>query len=121
MKDVYILPATTPLERENIHVTHLNYNVVPNVKYPDRVGRVRHDGPKQEWEIFLALTRAMKLVSFGNRLLGVAGKAPALVHRELTPAFIISLLAAIGNLKAGHPQVCPAKPSRSAPSGEKGS
>ena len=33
MKDVYILPATTPLERENIHVTHLNYNVVPNVQY----------------------------------------------------------------------------------------
>ena len=30
---------------------------------------------------------------------------PRLVHREFTPAFIIFSLAAIGNLKVGHPPV----------------
>nr|MDO8109768.1 molybdopterin-dependent oxidoreductase [Candidatus Sigynarchaeota archaeon] len=100
---VYILPATTPLEQENIHITHLNYNVVPNVEYHDAVNVPPRTGPKQEWQIYLALIRKMQLVPFGNKMFGMLAKILKLVHKELSPGFILGLLAIIGNIMAKHP------------------
>ncbi|NMC08488.1 MAG: hypothetical protein GYA24_24985, partial [Candidatus Lokiarchaeota archaeon] len=100
---VYILPATTPLERENIHVTHLNYNVVPHVEYHGPVVEPPRSGPRPEWEIFMALTRRMGLVPFGNKMFGILAKFLRAVHKDLSPGFIVGLLSILGNLMEHHP------------------
>ncbi|HME52740.1 MAG TPA: molybdopterin-dependent oxidoreductase [Candidatus Lokiarchaeia archaeon] len=102
---VYILPATTPLERENIPITYLNYNIVPHVEYHDAVILPSRAGPKQEWEIFLALTRAMHLVPFGNKMFGILAKALRFMHKEFSPGFLVGLLAIIGNIMGKHPPI----------------
>jgi formate dehydrogenase len=100
---VYILPATTPLEVENIHVTHLNYAVVPHVEYHSPVVDPPRAGPRPEWEIFMAFIRQMQLVPFGNKLFGILAKLLRLVHKDLSPGVVVGLLAVIGNLMERHP------------------
>ncbi|MEX2719735.1 MAG: molybdopterin-dependent oxidoreductase [Candidatus Sigynarchaeota archaeon] len=100
---VYILPATTPLEIENIHITHLNYGVVPHVEYHAPVVEPPRPGPRPEWEIFMAISRRMRLVPFGNKVFGTIAKLLRLVHKELDPGFVVSLLAIIGNVIERHP------------------
>ncbi|MFX0098556.1 MAG: molybdopterin-dependent oxidoreductase [Candidatus Hodarchaeota archaeon] len=94
----YFLPATTPLERANIHLTHLNYNVIPHVEYHDPVIETRSNGPKQEWKIFLALIKKMKLTAFGNKAFNAMMKILNFLNKELDPSFLVSLLAIIGNI-----------------------
>ncbi|MBD3185425.1 molybdopterin-dependent oxidoreductase [Candidatus Bathyarchaeota archaeon] len=98
----YVLPATTPLERENIHVTHLNYNIIPHVEYHDVIATPR--GLAQpEWRIFTALTRKMGIPPHGNRIFGVLQWMLGLAHRELSPSFLVQLLSIIGNFMEGTP------------------
>jgi len=100
---VYILPATTPLEVENIHITHLNYGVVPHVEYHPAVVDTPRSGPRPEWEIFMSIGRKMRLVPFGNKVFGILAKILRLVHRDLDPGLVVGLLAIIGNLIEHHP------------------
>lgn len=100
---VYILPVTAQLEVENVHITHLNYGVVPHVEYHAPVVESPRWGPRPEWEIFMALGRKMGLVPFGNKMFGLLAKLLNLVHKTLDPGFVVGLLAIIGNLIERHP------------------
>ncbi|MHA1369381.1 MAG: molybdopterin-containing oxidoreductase family protein [Promethearchaeota archaeon] len=95
----YFLPATTALERENVHITHLNYNVIPHVEYHDAVIPPLAGGPKPEWEIFLKLTDSMGLVPFGKRYFGIMRKTLKLFNKDLDPDVLLHLLSIIGNFK----------------------
>ncbi|MHA1682170.1 MAG: molybdopterin-containing oxidoreductase family protein [Promethearchaeota archaeon] len=99
----YFLPATTPLERENIHVTHMNYNIIPHVEYHGPVVSPVKNGPNPEWKIFLSLTRKMGLVPFGNVAFGMIDRLLRLARRELSPGFLVNLLSIIGNFMERHP------------------
>jgi len=97
----YILPATTPLERENIHLTHLNYNVMPHVEYHEPVIVPPRDGAKPEWEIFLALVNKMHLRPFGNGMFAFLQKVLSACNRQLAPGVLVQLLSVIGNVMNG--------------------
>ncbi len=97
----YVLPATTPLERENIHLTHLNYNVIPHVEYHGPVIEPPRDGAKPEWEILLALVNKMQLRPFGNKMFAGLQKMLRVTNRRLEPGVLVHLLSVIGNVMNG--------------------
>ena len=93
----YFLPATTTLEQDNIHLMYLNYSVKPHVEYHKALVKPKGSA-KQEWEIFLALTRKMKLKAFGNNLINGIKKILNVLKRQLTPTAIVRILAIVGNI-----------------------
>jgi len=93
----FFLPASTTLEQDNIHLMYLNYMVKPHVEYHEALVKPRGSA-KQEWEIFLALTRKMKLKAFGNNLINGIKKILNILKRQLTPTAIVRILAIVGNI-----------------------